>query len=566
MAHNPTNIYDANNRLSFKNLSDNTYSSDIAYDYDLRGLTRSACFSSNAADIDCDTAPDGEGETKAFDGFGNLTARISSYDGYVRGLTYQYDLEGNRTRITHPDGVYFSYNRDGLNRTCTLGENAAAPACNTTDTNAYLVMHYSNEGRRAGITRAGGAVTSYATDNALRLESFSQDFAFSANDLTNGFGYNPASQIRSLTQSNAQYNYTEAQNRTGSYGVNGLNQYTQIDGATVSYDTKGNLTADGTGYVYTYDMENRLVATGGTKAATLAYDPMGRLSRYVVDGTTRHFHYDGDALVGMYSNGVLDHRYVHGDQVDEPLVQYAGGSVGSGNRRYVYADHQGSVIALGDSAGSVTQVNSYDAYGVPKSTNNGWFGYTGQVWLAQIDLNYYKARIYAPKVGRFLQSDPVFYADDFNLYAYVSNDPVNRIDPSGRQGQPLDKENGKATLGEHGLDNHGEYTLDKIDEMNDAAENVNNATTPEAKDKAEPKLEKATLRYLAALGQAPKEVSNQPMSNEVAPVAEAELEVDVYDAEGNLLDPGSEPMDGDTVVPRGAPRPPPPELPTRENK
>jgi RHS repeat-associated protein len=121
--------------------------------------------------------------------------------------------------------------------------------------------------------------------------------------------------------------------------------------------------------------------------------------------------------------GNLWRRYVHGPGVDEPLLQYEGS--GTSDRRFLSADERGSIVAVTDSAGALLGLNKYDEFGQPQSTNLGTWGYTGQAWLPGANLWHYKARVYEPELGRFLQPDPIGVDGGINLYAYVGNDPVN---------------------------------------------------------------------------------------------------------------------------------------------
>jgi RHS repeat-associated protein len=466
-----TFTYDALNRQTGETWwAGSTAVNTIAYAYDAVGNTLSA----------------GDNHSHYAYTYDALDRRTSEDNAGTPGLphvvfTYTYDALGNRTSVADNQGVSVASTYDARNLLASQTWHPSAGGNSVT-----VSYQYDAAGQRTGIDRTmpppvGPAVdvsTAFSYDAAGQLTEIRHGVSGDSNPLadylyvhdlagqlvsetlhgqTTTYTYDQTGQLTAAHhtgQADEAYSYDSNGNRTSGGSVVGANnQILSDDTYTYTYDADGNLVrrtviATGEYTTYEYDYRNRLVSAtvysaGGIvlREESFTYDVFDRLIARTVDAdgagpqaaVTIYTVYDGDNAWADYdSAGNVLARYLYGDGSDEILARYRP----QDGVAFYLTDHLEAVRDLVDAGGVLLNHIDYDSFGnIVAQTNpaaGDRFTFTGREWDPTLGLYYYRARFYDPRLGRFISEDPTgFSAGDDNLYRYVGNDPLNRMDPSG---------------------------------------------------------------------------------------------------------------------------------------
>lgn len=365
-------------------------------------------------------------------GYDVLNRPAAVTDPNNRSYAYSYDANGNRASLAYPNGVTTSYTYDRLNRLADLTGRSSAGV-----TLQSFVYTLGPAGNRTRIVEHDGATRSYQYDSLYRLTRESVT-AGAAPVYENTFTYDPVgnrlSQQRTVTSGASTIHYTyDDRDRLLTEG-----------GATYSWDANGNLTAKSAadGAVYVWDPDNRLIQvtkTDGT-VVTHAYDADGNRVRTEITPP------NGPPAVTEYlvdPANELSRVVAEADATGNLLAYYVWGDdllavLRTSGTRFYHADGLGSIRALTDETGAVTDTYTFSAFGellAHTGTDPNGYLFAGEPLDFNSGFYYLRARWMDPGLGRLISTDPAAgYASDprsIHKYLYAANSPADLIDPSG---------------------------------------------------------------------------------------------------------------------------------------
>lgn len=427
--------------------------------------------------------------TFTYDPQNRLTSRTSAAGGGT--LSYGYDKAGNLTSLADAQGTV-GYTYDAANQVTSM---TAANGQKTTfgydndgrrsDTwfnhdpglttfAAHTKTSFDGSGRisRTWTSRNSGDGTRtfdvsycyspYVAGQPCPSASASTDsgmIRWSVDNLTTArstYTYDSSNRLTDVTNLGGHtyaYTYDKASNRT-SVKVDGAitqtltyNSGNQISNTGYNHDKLGNRTADPAQGAFSYNAAGQMkIRTNGTVSSTYTWagPDQGELVSKVTGADTTGYVYgriDANGVPSIRSfTKNNQHSYIDRDPTGSPVALHRP----DGTTHYYALDNQGSPVNLIDSAGAVTATYSYDPTGRQLNAT-GSASAANPLRYAQGLLDEttgqlkHGVRWHDPGTGNWTTLDPVspvLEPDIASRYAYVGGNPVNRLDPTGRNIDP----------------------------------------------------------------------------------------------------------------------------------
>lgn len=363
---------------------------------------------------------DSTGVTRYFYDRVNRLDNVTGPTGFI--VKYVYDEAGNLTELTYPGGKKVKYDYDALNRMKTVRIDwlSQTATYNYVDGEAGLLDN---------AVQFNGIVTTFDYDEAHRLTGMNSPVAGYSFPVLDGNGNRKqVVQNEPLTPltgvASTDYIYNEKSNRLLAAGASAF-----------TYNDEGQLSA-GYGTSYTFDVRHRLTGIGND---TFSYAGSGNRLRATRNGVTTLYVHDAAGNLLAEVNGAdntITTLYVHGLGL-LAMVKPADNVILTDQVYCYHFNPVGSTVAITDQNQEIVNAYSYDPFGNLLAQNETIpqpFKFVGQLGVMSEPNGFYymRARYYDPNVGRFISEDPIgFKGGDVNLMAYVGNNPVNLVDPSG---------------------------------------------------------------------------------------------------------------------------------------
>jgi RHS repeat-associated protein len=333
--------------------------------------------------------------------------------------SYTYDNANNVGSVAYPNGVTSQFSYDTLNRVTGLSSQPAS-----------YTYQRGPTGNITNATESTGRTEQWNYDGIYRLTSETISLAPSGHNGIASYSLDPVGNRLSDSSSLSSIS-------SGSWGYNSDDEV-----SSESYDPNGNVTSTG-GKTFAYDSENHLMSmTASGTSVSIVYDGDGNRVAKSVNGVTTYYLVDdlnptgyAQVVEELAASGTVERQYTYGLQriSENQLLS----NVWTANF-YGY-DGGGNVRNLTSSAGAVTDTYEYDAFGnalVMTGSTPNEFLYRGEQFDPDLGLYYLRARYYNPNTGRFMSRDPengqLYDEASFHKYLYAGSNPVNYVDPRGR--------------------------------------------------------------------------------------------------------------------------------------